>query len=169
MYLLDANVVIYFKDSGHLQALVDAAARVKIGLAREVYDEVVVRNTRDGLAVKKLLDGSTIDIRTIPLAKSQALTSLRSGRQTGNRNNTADLGEDASIVLVAGDPDLLFVTNDRKGAFHALNELKETRGRVMTAHVFLYDLVSQSALSSTIAKQVGARMNLAPSWWASWS
>lgn len=168
MYLLDANVVVYFKDAGHLPALVAAAQQAKMGLAKEVYDEVVIRNTRDGPAVKKLIDGSTIDVRSIPLQQAQAFASLRSGRRTGGQGITADLGEDASIILAAGDPDLLFVTNDKGAAFHALGELNEPRGRVMTAHVFLRELVAQGALSSAIAKQVAARMNRAPSWWAAW-
>jgi hypothetical protein len=168
MYLLDANVIIYFKAAGYLPALVGAAEKVRIVVAREVYDEVVTNNTKDGPLVKKYIDGTSIDVRGIPLKDAPALAALRSGRVKGSAGRTGDLGEDASIVLAVADKNLVFVTNDKDAAFYALGELRETRGRVMTLHVFLRELVQQEALLPKVARQVAAKLNRAPSWWVAW-
>jgi hypothetical protein len=169
MYLLDAMVIIYFKATGQLSALVRAAETASLVVAQEVYDEVVTRNTTDGVLVKQQLAASRVEVRPLPLSNKHVLASLRSGRGPGAAGNTADLGEDVSIVLALTDKDLVFVTSDKKAAFYALGELREARGRVMTLHVFLHALVEQGALQPEVAKKVASKVHSAPSWWASWA
>lgn len=162
-YLLDANVLIYFESAGELPALLAAAAAARLVLVREVHDEVV--NRKKGPPAKTLLTRSAVEVQSLPLRAVPVLASIRGGRSSSGPGTTTNLGEDASIALAIFDPDLIFVTGDREAAFHALNEL---RGRVMTMHVFLREIVGGGALPRPIADRVGTAIPHLPSWWATW-
>ncbi|HEX2569891.1 MAG TPA: hypothetical protein VH877_10080 [Polyangia bacterium] len=89
------------------------------------------------------------------------------------RTSKIDLGETASIALSIHDSSLVFVTVDRAGAFHALNELGP--GRVLTAHWFLRRLADAKALPVGDVRDVAAHLESAssggapqPGWWRDW-
>lgn len=127
-FLLDANVLFDFQNSGALPALVDAAQTLDMAVAEGVYEEAtLVRGDDSPDAVGKkrqaqaALKGARIaryDILpgTPEEALMQALLALRTVKKK-------DQGEAASVALAVSNPSLVFVTGDTTAVLWALNEL----------------------------------------------
>ena len=173
-FLLDANVLLDFQNASLLPALAKAADVIQMAMAEQVFDEVTrpePGDSSDLIGKKKqaalVLQFAPIEVLEIfpgtpAAALMRALVPLPSGR---------DQGEAASIALAASDPDLLFVTGDKKGVLWALNELFHSGERVMRVPVFVRTLFERGVLEAAALKGVAERAvahGVIPSWWASW-
>jgi predicted nucleic acid-binding protein len=172
-YLLDTGIVFGFLKPGHLGVLVSASNVVPLAIVEEVYDEVTdPRNGKHAMSAKQAkasIDASAIHVESIMLGSAAAdtLTAIRSGR-----TSSSDVGEAASIALAVHDERYVFVTNDAAATKRALQEL---RGRTMTFHPFLRELVSRGALPSNQAAKLAVDIKslkdwtaIEPVWWATW-
>lgn len=175
-FLLDANVLLDFQNSGVLPELAEASHHVEMAVAEKVRDEVTLPRAGDSsnLVGKKrqaeaALRGariSTLEILpgTEEAALLQALLPLPLATEK-------DQGEAASIAIARRDCQLLFVTGDKTAVLWALNELYHNGERVMRVPVFVRTLVQRGALSADTARAVAKRATshgVVPSWWASW-
>ncbi len=176
-FLLDANVVFDFQNSGALPALVEAARRVDMAMAEKVFDEATLPKATDSPEVigKKrqaasALQGDLIRIIEI-LPGTREATLLQALQAPLGSTRDKDQGEAASIAVAAGDPGLLFVTGDKTAVLWALNELFQTGERVMRVPVFVRLLFERGALPALVVKKVAERAashGAVPSWWMSW-
>jgi len=176
-FLLDANVLLDFQNAGELPALVQAAQRVDMAIAEEVYEEVTHPKAGHSpeLIGKKRQAKLALDagwIRTIEILPGSESAILKQQLLAGHQTlKDKDRGEAASIAIAASDAGLLFVTGDKTAVLWALNELFHSGERVMRVPVFVRTLFDRGALPGAVVKRVAERAaghGVPPSWWASW-
>ncbi|HEX3595901.1 MAG TPA: hypothetical protein VHU80_12405, partial [Polyangiaceae bacterium] len=116
-YLLDTNVISYFLQASRERELSDAARTVPLVIVGEVRDELGADTKRGGTAFSKWLAASGINVKELLVGSPAAntLAQLTSGVPTAK-----NLGERASIALSLVEPDFIFVTHDKNGAWLAL-------------------------------------------------
>lgn len=176
-FLLDANVLLDFQNSGALSALVQASLTVDMAVAEKVFDETTLVKDGDSSDTVGKKRQAGLALQGARLAKIEILPgtpeavlmqTLLAGLQTVKEK---DQGEAASIAVAAGDARLLFVTGDKTAVLWALNELFSTGERVMRVPFFVRILFDAGALSASVVRQVSERVTshgAVPSWWMSW-
>ncbi len=174
-YVLDTGVVVGLQKSGHLGVLAKAARAVRIVLVEDVYDEVTAprggKRAVEAKEAKTLIDASDVKTESIPMGSpmADAYEALRAGKSSP----TADVGEAASIAYAIHHPVAVFVANDRAAALRGLQEL---RGRTMSFHPFLRELVDSRSVTRREAEQIGKDIRKLndwnapePLWWFDWA
>jgi hypothetical protein len=131
-FLLDANVLLDFQNSGLLPSLAHASQALDMAVAEKVFDEVTSPkpdDPRDTVGKKRQADAA---LRHARIAKIEILPGTREAVLMQallaplRAVREKDQGEAASIAIAAGDPSLLFVTGDKTAVLWALNELFHT-------------------------------------------
>ena len=166
-YVLDAMIVSYFFQAGHKTELAAAAKHIPMVLVDEVRRELEKEQTW-GPGFKKWLGTSNIDVRSLVVGapESNMFTQLVPPGASGK-----DVGERASIALVAHDSLLTFVTHDRNGMWIALREIWRPGDRILGLVPFLRQLFEQGALTDPLVLDAIMKFvstSNRPTWWASW-
>jgi hypothetical protein len=166
-YLLDTMIVSYFFRVGRKAELATAAKHIPMVLVDEVRREMEVER-HWGPDFKKWLGTSNIEVRSIVVGmpESNTFTHLVPAGASGK-----DVGERASIALVAHDTSLTFVTHDKNGMWIALRELWQPGDRILGLAPFLRQLFEQGALVEPLVLDeimVLVGSSARPTWWASW-
>jgi hypothetical protein len=168
-FLLDTNIVSSFLQAGREQELAGAGQRVSLAIVDEVRRELEADAHRGGKPFATWLVGSNISIRRIALGSEAAATFAQ---LLHPKDPHKDLGERASIALVASEPALVLVTHDKNALWIAIREIWRGSAQLMGIAPFMRLLFEQGALTDPdIADEVlklSGPLEQRPTWWASW-
>jgi hypothetical protein len=168
-YLLDTNIVAYFLEAGREGDLAAAAKRCPMTIVGEVRTELEKNKDRGGRFFTQWLATSSINVHTINVGSPASSTLAQLRKLASSRK---DLGERASIALIASDPSLTLVSNDKGAMWLSLRELWKPGERILGLAPSLRRLFEQRALEDpAVLDEVMAIRSTAaqrPTWWASW-
>jgi hypothetical protein len=155
--------------AGREKELARASQRIPLEIVDEVRKELEADPQYGGRAFANWLTSSSISIRRIPLGSEAAATFAQ---LLHPKDPHKDLGERASIALVASEPALVLVTHDKNALWIAIREIWRGSTQVMGIAPFMRLLFDQGALADPdIADEVinlSGPLEQRPTWWAPW-
>lgn len=164
-YLLDTNLLSYFLNTAHGEALSAAAKKMPMVIVDEVRVELEAHKSL-GAGAKAWFPESNIELRRITVGSPEhdVLLGLLGGSPVAK-----DLGERASIALASTNAELVFVANDKGGMWIALRELHLRGERMLGVTSFLRRAHEEASLDvaaiDDVARVAGVPL---PTWWGDW-
>ena len=118
----DSNVFSDFFNAGALAVLMEASAVTPITVVAEVQAELA-KKPEFRKPLQTLLNSSAVSTREILVGTVEHRTyrSLRKHRLIGAAH---DAGEHACIAIAMSDPEMIFLTDDKKALFTAARQLQ---------------------------------------------